>query len=99
MLFRSSAFVDPGGLSEHVLSGVDRSRGGSLVAGHDLRYKARGSRAWGLSAGGGLRAVSPRGAGSGPARFWPSAPVDERTGLSEAFSHLFKGKELCRYID
>lgn len=35
----------------------------------------------------------------GPARFWPSAPVDERTGLSEAFSHLFKGKELCRYID
>jgi len=41
--------------------GVDRSRGGSLVAGHDLRYKARGSRAWGLSAGGGFRAVSPRG--------------------------------------
>lgn len=39
------------------------------------------------------------GAGSGPAQFWPSVPVDERTGLSEAFSHLFKGKELCRYID
>ena len=40
--------ADPGGLSEHVLGGVDRSRGGSLVAGHDLRYKARGSRAWGF---------------------------------------------------
>ena len=40
--------ADPGGLSEHVLGGVDGSRGGSLVAGHDLRYKARGSRAWGF---------------------------------------------------
>ena len=39
------------------------------------------------------------GAGSGPAQFWPSAPVNERMGLSEAFSHLFKGKELCRYIN
>ena len=26
--------------------GVDRSRGGNLVAGHDLQNRARGSRAW-----------------------------------------------------
>ena len=53
--------VDPSGLSERVLGGVDRSRGGNLVAGHDLQNRVRGSRAWGPSAGGGFRAVSPRG--------------------------------------
>ena len=53
--------ADPSGLSERVLGGVDRSRGGNLVAGHDLQNRARGSRAWGPSAGGGFRAVSPRG--------------------------------------
>jgi len=79
--------------------GVDRSRGGNLVAGHDLQNRARGSRAWLFFRRRRVSCGLAEGTGSVPTRFWPSTPVDERTGLSEAFSRLFKGKELCRYID
>lgn len=47
-----AVLADPSGLSERVLGWVDRSRGRSLVAGVPVP---------GPSAGGGLRAVSPRG--------------------------------------
>lgn len=94
-----AVLADPSGLSERVLGGVDRSRGGNLVAGHDLQNRARGSRAWLFFRRRRVSCGLAEGTGSVPTRFWPSTPVDERTGLSEAFSRLFKGKELCRYID
>ena len=88
--------MDPGGLSEHVLGGVDRSRGGSLVAGHDLRYKARGSRAWGLSAGGGFRAVSPGGLARGRLNFGQVCPSMSEWACQKPFRTYLKVKS---YVD